>query len=277
MGFSFYKFRQTPQKIQEILDRVPQNSRDIAEIQRVIEQMAGGGGGEGGEGGGGSVFIHVDDELDSESTNPVENRAIALAIERLNAAVFPFSITKFAVSGATTFELGTTQSVRLEWTYAFDDITSQRIGSDILGNSLRNFTFAGVAATTTYTLRVVYKGKEYSKSASVSFKLRKWVGASVKLTDELTDADIFAMTALWADGYTMSEQKLNCSGGKYIYYVLPISKAPSGLPDFRVGGFAVSDWVTQDRTIERNGRVENYRIYRLRNIQTGASISLQVL
>lgn len=268
---AYYKFKQTPQEIQAILDRVPKNTKAIADIEEVINQMAGGGGE-----GGGSVIIHVDDVLDSESTNPVENRVIALALERLNAAVFPFSIKTF--TGGGTFELGTAQTVALSWTYAYNDITSQQLNSDILPLAMRSIAFENVTATTTYTLRVVYGGQTYTKSVTATFKLKKYYGVSSKLTSELTDADILAMSSAWADGYTMGEVTLNCSGGKYIYYCIPTSKAPSsGLPDFRVGGFSNSDWEVNTKIIAKNNRVEGYTIYRLRNLQTGSAIRLQVL
>jgi hypothetical protein len=57
----------------------------------------------------------------------------------------------------------------------------------------------------------------------------------------------------------------------------PWHKAPASLPDFRVGGFSNSDWdVTQMDVTNSSGNQTNYTIYRLRNIQTGSSISLQV-
>lgn len=223
-----------------------------------------------GSGGGGE--IEVDDELDTESENPVQNKVVAEAIERLNAKVFPFTIT---LNGGGTYELGSSQNVNLSWSYTDNGITSQSINNDPVTNDVRSKSFSNVSANTTYTLRAVFGGTTYSKSVSANFQLRKYYGTSAKAV--LENADILLMSTAWATGVTLAETNMNCEGGKYIYYIIPTAMAPASLPDFRVGGFANSDWevTTQDVT-NASGHTVSYTIYRLRNIQTGNPITLQV-
>lgn len=195
-------------------------------------------------------------------------------LQELYDALFPFSIKTF--TGGGTYELGSSQNITLTWTYAFEEIDSQKInGVDITPSNTRRFTYMAVSSDRTYTLVAVYKGKSFSKSVSVSFKLRKYYGTSTKTS--LLNSDILSFQKAWADGYTMGEVSMNCSGGKYIYYIIPTSKAPASLPDFRVGGFSNSDWEVSTMDVTNgSGLTSNYTIYRLRNIQTGSSISLQV-
>lgn len=213
----------------------------------------------------------ADEEFSETSEKPVQNKTVTAAIERLNAAVFPFTIN---LSGGGTYEKGSTQTVNLGWSYS-DAITSQSINGSALAADARSASFNGVTSTTTYTLSAVSGGTTYTKSVTATFRLRKYFGANAN--SELSDADILALSNAWATAYTMGETSLDCSGGKYIYYIIPTSLAPAGLPDFRVGGFANSDWevTTQDVT-NASGYTESYTIYRLRNIQTGSAITLQV-
>ena len=216
--------------------------------------------------------IDVDDELDTESENPVQNKVVAAAIERLNAKVFPFTIT---LNGGGTYEMGSSQTVNLSWSYTDNGITSQSINNDSVANDVRSKSFSNVSANTTYALRAVFGGTTYSKSVSANFQLRKYYGTSAKAV--LENADILLMSTAWATGVALPETNMNCEGGKYIYYIIPTAIAPASLPDFRVGGFANSDWevTTQDVT-NASGHTANYTIYRLRNIQTGNPITLQV-
>ena len=231
--------------------------------------------GAGGGSGGGGESADIDPDLLAQIEALVDWKpGVDEQLQELYDALFPFSIKTF--TGGGTYELGSSQNITLTWTYAFDEIDSQKLnGVDILPLNTRRFTYTAVTRNTTYTLVVVYKGKSFNKSVSVSFKLRKYYGVSAKTS--LNNTDILSLQKAWADGYTMSEVSLNCTGGRYIYYVIPTSLAPASLPDFRVGGFSNSDWIVDTMEVTNSsGYSANYTIYRLRNIQTGNPISLQV-
>lgn len=216
--------------------------------------------------------VEVDDEFNAESENPVQNKVVAAAIERLNAKVFPFTIT---LSGGGTYELGSSQTVNLSWQYTDNDIDSQMVNGETVAKGMYQKQFTNVSSNTTYKLQVVYKGANYEKSTSVSFKLRKYWGTSAKTV--LDSSDIIAMSKEFASDYKLDEKTVNCEGGKYIYFVVPASLAPVSLPDFRVGGFANSNWEETTQTVTNaSGNSSSYKIYRLRDIQTGDSITLQV-
>ena len=220
----------------------------------------------------GSGKVKVDDELDTESENPVQNKVVAAAIERLNAKVFPFTIT---LNGGGTYELGSSQNVNLSWQYTDNDIDSQKVNGETVAKGTYQKQFTNVSSNTTYKLQVVYKGANYEKSTSVSFKLRKYWGTSAKTV--LDSSDIIAMSKEFASDYKLDEKTVNCQGGKYIYFIVPASLAPVSLPDFRVGGFANSNWEETTQTVTNaSGNSSSYKIYRLRDIQTGDSITLQV-
>lgn len=219
------------------------------------------------------VDVEVDDELDAESENPIQNKAVAAAIERLNAEVFPFKIT--LNGGGSTYELGSSQTVNLSWQYTDNEIGSQKVNGVVVPNGTYQKQFTNVSSDTTYKLQVVYKGANYEKSTSVSFKLRKYWGTSAKTV--LDNADIIAMSKEFASDYKLDEKTLNCQGGKYIYFIVPASLAPVSLPDFRIGGFPNSNWEETTQTVTNaSGDESSYKIYRLRDIQTGDSIRLQV-
>lgn len=55
----------------------------------------------------------MDDALSTESENPVQNKVISEEIVRLSQKVFPLTLS---VSGGSTYEKGTSQSVTVRWT-----------------------------------------------------------------------------------------------------------------------------------------------------------------
>lgn len=76
----------------------------------------------------------------------------------------------------------------------------------------------------------------------------------------------------WADSRTMGATTFDCTGGKYVYYVIPSSL---GTPEFWVGGLKNTDVVTTSATVTNaSGGSTTYSIMRLANIQTGV-LSIQ--
>ena len=65
----------------------------------------------------------------------------------------------------------------------------------------------------------------------------------------------------------MDATTFDCTGGKYVYYVVPSSV---GVPEFWVGGLKNSDVVIYNANVTNaSGGTTTYQFMRLTNIQTG--------
>ena len=175
--------------------------------------------------------------------------------------VFPFTMT---LTGGGTYEKGSSNSVVLRWTYD-RDITYQEINREELDISLRTKTYNNVTENTIYRLIAIYNSKEYEKSVSATFNIKKYYGVSEKTS--LTNDEIKALTSTWASK-ALATTKFDCTGGKYPYYIIPTSLANN--ITFYINGFANSNWSTEVKNVINNyGYSESYTIYRLNTIQTG--------
>lgn len=182
-------------------------------------------------------------------------------VSQLMSKVFPFSMS---ISGGGTYEKGSKQTIHLSWNYD-RDITSQSVNGEDLEIDIRSKEYVNVVADTTYTLTAVYDGYSYTSSTSVKFRLKKYYGVSAH--ESLTDGEILALSADWAERVQASTA-FNCSGGKYPYYILPTSMA-SGI-QFWIGGLRNTDWTAEVRQVTNGyGYTESYTIFRLNSIQTG--------
>ena len=116
-----------------------------------------------------------------------------------------------------------------------------------------------------YRLIAIYNSKEYEKSVSATFNIKKYYGVSEKTS--LTNDEIKALTSTWASK-ALATTKFDCTGGKYPYYIIPTSLANN--VTFYINGFANSNWSTEVKDVTNNyGYSESYTIYRLNTIQTG--------
>ena len=175
------------------------------------------------------------------------------------------------LSGGSTQEMGTVvNTVNLSWT-TNKDITTQSINQGIgtLDPTLRKYTVtnANITSNRTYTITVGDGKKTASASTSISFQYRIYWGSSEL---EVLDNDTIVNFSSALASSRKQSRVFNCSGGKYFYFVLPASFV-SGI-SFKANGFVYSDLVTN-----KNGYTSAYVIYRSANIQTGASISVEVL
>ena len=76
------------------------------------------------------------------------------------------------------------------------------------------------------------------------------------------------MDSTWASR-TMNEVTFDCTGGKYIYYIIPSNIYGDGV-DFWVNGFKNNDVVVTDMQVTNSYNVTaTYKVMRLNNIQTG--------
>ena len=182
-------------------------------------------------------------------------------VNSLMEKVFPFTMT---LTGGGTYEKGSSNSIVLRWTYD-RDITYQEINREELDISLRTKTYNNVTENTTYRLIAIYNSKEYDKSVSATFNVKKYYGVSEKTS--LNNDEILALTSAWASK-ALATTKFDCTGGKYPYYIIPTSLANN--VSFYINGFANSNWSTEVKNITNSfGYSESYTIYRLNTIQTG--------
>lgn len=195
-------------------------------------------------------------------------------LQKLEKATFPLTLT---LGGAGTFEVGSSTSVPV-------NITAVKGGQDVTPNATIKVIAGGnhpgnlspnkkswtpsspITAETKISVAAQYEGRSKTAEIYYRFKYKKYWGTSSKST--LTNSDILALGgSTWADSRTMGATTFDCTGGKYVYYVIPSSL---GTPEFWVGGLKNTDVVTTSATVTNaSGGSTTYSIMRLANIQTG--------
>lgn len=114
--------------------------------------------------------IKVDDALSETSENPVQNKVITEALKRINAVLFPLSIT---VSGAGVYEKRTTQSITVRWTVrrGSSAITPDTVSvnNEGVSPSVTSKVFKDVTENTTYIVKVTKDGTTVQSSTSAIF------------------------------------------------------------------------------------------------------------
>lgn len=195
-------------------------------------------------------------------------------LQELEKATFPLTLT---LGGAGTFEVGSSTSVPV-------NITAVKGGQDVTPNATIKVIAGGnhpgklspnkkswtpsspITAETRISVAAQYEGRSKTAEIYYRFKYKKYWGTSSKST--LTNSDILALGgSTWADSRTMGATTFDCTGGKYVYYVIPSSL---GTPEFWVGGLKNTDVVTTSATVTNaSGGSTTYQIMRLTNIQTG--------
>lgn len=195
-------------------------------------------------------------------------------LQELEKATFPLTLT---LGGAGTFEVGSSTSVPV-------NITAVKGGQDVTPNATIKVIAGGdhpgklspnkkswtpsspITAETRISVAAQYEGRSKTAEIYYRFKYKKYWGTSSKST--LTNSDILALGgSTWADSRTMGATTFDCTGGKYVYYVIPSSL---GTPEFWVGGLKNTDVVTTSATVTNaSGGSTTYSIMRLANIQTG--------
>lgn len=173
-----------------------------------------------------------------------------------------FDITNF--SGGGTYEKGNSQTIVLNWTYN-KDIDSQTVNGTAISKELRTITYTNVVTNTTYTLNAIAGEETKTKNVSATFNVKKYYGVFSEPT--ITQTDILNLTSAWASK-TLSTTQFDCTGGRYVYYIIPTSIATN--LTFWIGGLQNSDWITTTVDLTNLfGHTESYTIYRLNNKQTG--------
>lgn len=195
-------------------------------------------------------------------------------LQEIELATFPLSLTN---SGGGTFEVGSSNKNAI-------GIIVTRKGTDVTSSSTITVTASGsvtgslssnkktwtpstnISSNTSVAVKATYGSQNATKTVNYTFKYKKYWGTSTSAS--LTSSQVIALAgSTWADSKAMGATTFDCTGGKYVYYVIPSSL---GTPEFWVGGLKNTDVVTTSATVTNaSGGSTTYSIMRLANIQTG--------
>lgn len=195
-------------------------------------------------------------------------------LQEIELATFPLSLT---ASGGGTFEVGSSNKNAI-------GIIVTRKGTDVTSSSTITVTASGsvtgslssdkktwtpstnISSNTSVAVKATYGSQNATKTVNYTFKYKKYWGTSTSAS--LTSSQVIALAgSTWADSKAMGATTFDCTGGKYVYYVIPSSL---GIPEFWVGGLKNTDVVTTSATVTNaSGGSATYSIIRLANIQTG--------
>lgn len=194
--------------------------------------------------------------------------------QEMELATFPLDLH---LAGGGTWEVGSSVKPVVS-------ITALRKGSDItsscdivvtpqpsLSGSLSSNKKTWTASTnisSVYNIQVkaTLNTQSITKSVIYYFKYKKYWGVSTNASISSTQV-LTLGNSTWADSKAMDATTFDCTGGKYVYYVVPSSV---GVPEFWVGGLKNSDVVIYNANVTNaSGGTTTYQIMRLTNIQTG--------
>lgn len=197
-------------------------------------------------------------------------------LQEIEKAVFQLELS-VVPSRDQTFEVGSdyTPTISLLVKRKGTNIT-QSASISVVGNPSLSGTLSSdhqqwvpskaVSVNQKLTITATYNGQSVSKVYNIYFKYKKYWGVSTSAS--LTSSQVIALAgSTWADSKAMGATTFDCTGGKYVYYVIPSSL---GTPEFWVGGLKNTDVVTTSATVTNaSGGSARYLIMRLANIQTG--------
>lgn len=195
-------------------------------------------------------------------------------LQEIELATFPLSLT---ASGGGTFEVGSSNKNAI-------GIIVTRKGTDVTSSSTITVTASGsvtgslssnkktwtpstnISSNTSVAVKATYGSQNATKTVNYTFKYKKYWGTSTSTS--LTSSQVIALEgSTWADSKSMGATTFDCTGGKYVYYVIPDKL---GTPEFWVGGLKNTDINVGNITVTNaSGGSARYLIMRLANIQTG--------
>ncbi len=195
-------------------------------------------------------------------------------LQEIELATFPLSLT---ASGGGTFEVGSSNKNAI-------GIIVTRKGTDVTSSSTITVTASGsvtgslssdkktwtpstnISSNTSVAVKATYGSQNATKTVKYTFKYKKYWGTSTSAS--LTSSQVIALKgSTWADSKSMGATTFDCTGGKYVYYVIP---DVLGTPEFWVGGLKNTDInVGNIPVTNASGGSARYLIMRLANIQTG--------
>lgn len=204
----------------------------------------------------------------------VMTAAMYNTLQEIELATFPLSLT---ASGGGTFEVGSSNKKSI-------GIIVTRKGTDVTSSSTITVTASGsvtgslssdkktwtpstnISSNTSVAVKATYGSQNATKTVNYTFKYKKYWGTSTSAS--LTSSQVIALEgSTWADSKSMGATTFDCTGGKYVYYVIPHEL---GTPEFWVGGLKNTDINVGNITVTNaSGGSARYLIMRLANIQTG--------
>ena len=197
-------------------------------------------------------------------------------LQEIEKAVFQLELS-VVPSRDQTFEVGSdyTPTISLLVKRKGTNIT-QSASISVVGNPSLSGTLSSdhqqwvpskaVSVNQKLTITATYNGQSVSKVYNIYFKYKKYWGVSTSAS--LTSSQVIALAgSTWADSKAMGATTFDCTGGKYVYYVIP---DVLGTPEFWVGGLKNTDINVGNITVTNaSGGSARYLIMRLANIQTG--------
>lgn len=197
-------------------------------------------------------------------------------LQEIEKAVFQLELS-VVPSSDQTFEVGSTYTPTISLLVKRKGTNITRSASiSVVGNPSLSGTLSSdhqqwvpskaVSVNQKLTITATYNGQSVSKVYNVYFKYKKYWGVSTSAS--LTSSQIIALAgSTWADSKAMGATTFDCTGGKYVYYVIP---DVLGVPEFWVGGLKNTDISVGNITVTNaSGGSARYLIMRLANIQTG--------
>lgn len=195
-------------------------------------------------------------------------------LQEIELATFSLSLT---ASGGGTFEVGSSCKNAI-------GIIVTRKGTDVTSSSTITVTASGsvtgslssnkktwtpstnISSNTSVAVKATYGSQNATKTVNYTFKYKKYWGTSTSTS--LTSFQIIALEgSTWADSKSMGATTFDCTGGKYVYYVIP---EVLGTPEFWVGGLKNTEISVGNIAVTNaSGGSARYLIMRLANIQTG--------
>lgn len=191
-------------------------------------------------------------------------------VKELMNEVFKLAFRSF--SGGGTFEVGQTVTPALSWSLerkseeVLPNSATVNGSTDGISSDFKTFTGMAISGDTSYHVSVTYGTQSVERTASYSFRYKKYWGVSDKKI--LDSADVLAMSNSFATSKLQGKTVFDCSGGKYPYYVLPAEMADG--VEVWVNGFRNSDLDISELEVTNSfNATKKYKVIRLNNIQTG--------
>lgn len=184
--------------------------------------------------------------------------------------VFPLSFRSF--SGGGMFEVGQEVTPALSWSLERKNEEVLPEAATVNGSrngvsaDFKSYIGTAISGDMSYLVAVSYGTQSVEKTASYSFRYKKYWGVSEKAV--LDSADVIEMSSAFASSKLMGKTVFDCSGGKYPYYILPEDMAND--VEVWINGFRNSDLDISELEVTNSFNVtKKYKAIRLNNIQTG--------
>ena len=166
-------------------------------------------------------------------------------LQEIELATFPLTLN-IVPSSDSIFEVGAsyTPTINISVSRKGTNVTSGSninvVGVPTLSGSISSdkqtwTPTSAVRANQKLTVTATYGSQSASKVYNVFFKYKKYWGTSTSAS--LTSSQVIALAgSTWADSKAMGATTFDCTGVKYVYYVIPSSL---GTPEFWVGGLKI--------------------------------------